>query len=44
MVTSRPRLLPGPMSGFMALMQPQSVLMSVDLDTSEDLEDRAVKS
>ena len=44
MVISRPRLLPGSMSGFMALMQPQSVLMLVDLDTTEGLEDSAVKS
>lgn len=32
------------MSGFMALMQPQFVLMSVTLDTMEDRGGRAVQS
>lgn len=36
MVLSRPGLLPGPISGFKALMQPQSVLMSKTLNTSKD--------
>lgn len=35
MVYSRPGLLPGPIFGFMALMQPQSVLMFKTPDISK---------
>ena len=35
MVLSGPGLLPGPISGFMALMQPQSLLMYNTPDTSK---------
>lgn len=40
----RPWLLLGPMSGFMALMQPQSLYMSMAPDTTKDWKDRAVQS
>ena len=43
-VMSGPGLLLGPMSGFMTLMHPCSVLMFMALDTIEDQEDRAVQS
>lgn len=41
---SGPGLLLGPMSGFIALLQLQSMLMSGDAVTTKSQEDRAVQS
>lgn len=36
MVISGPDLLPGPISGLMALMQPQTVMISMASENTED--------
>ena len=40
---SGPGLLPGPVSGFTSLMQPQTVLTSETLDTTQGKEDRTLQ-